>query len=217
MVVVGAGGFGREVLDVVEAWNIAHPDERFNVLGVVDDSPSELNLRRLERRGYKHLGGTDSFTAPVDGINYLIGVGNPDIRARIAECCDARGWTPATAVHPSASIGSGSRIGAGTIICGGVQVSTNVRLGRHVNLNPGSVVGHDAALEDFVSVNPGGIVSGDVLVQERVLVGAGAVVLQGRTVGASALVGASACVTKDIEPKLTVVGVPSRPLGRNEK
>lgn len=216
LVIVGAGGFGRETLDVVEAWNSAHPDARFNVLGVVDDSPSELNLQRLERRGYKHLGGIDAFAAPAEGVAYLIGVGNPDIRASIAERCDALGWTATTVVHPAASIGSDARIAEGTIICGGVQVSTNVRLGRHVNLNPGSIVGHDAALEDFVSVNPGGIISGDVLIQERVLVGAGAVVLQGRTVGAGALVGASACVTKDIEPELTVVGIPSKPLGTRD-
>jgi sugar O-acyltransferase (sialic acid O-acetyltransferase NeuD family) len=210
LVIIGAGGFGRETLDVVEAWNAANPDQRFNVLGVIDDSPSDVNLLRLERRGYRHLGALDSFVGNNVDFQHLIGIGNPALRAQIGERCDALGWDAATVVHPSASIGSDTRIGAGTIVCGGVQVSTNVRLGRHVNLNPGAIVGHDAVLKDFVSVNPGGVVSGDVVVDEGVLIGAGSVVLQGRTVASAATVGAGACVTRDVVSGVTVTGIPAR-------
>lgn len=209
LVIIGAGGFGRETLDVVDAWNKSASSEPYNVLGVVDDSPAKVNLERLALRGYRYLGDLNSVADKKDSFQYLIGIGSPSVRAKISERCDAYGWTAATVVHPSASIGSATRIGAGTIVCSGVQVSSNVDLGRHVNLNPGAIVGHDSILENFVSVNPGGIVSGDVVVEACALIGAGAVVLQGLRIGAWATVGASACVTKNVGTKTVNVGVPA--------
>lgn len=213
VVIIGAGGFGREALDVIEAHNRAGAGEPFNVLGVIDDCPSRLNLERLNRRGYKVIGDVDSYLGFPSGVQYLVGVGAPQVRARIAERCDASGKVAATVVHPSASVGSDRSFGRGTIVCGSVQVSTNVKVGRHVHLNPGSIVGHDTSIGDSTSLNPGAIVSGDVTVGDRVLIGAGAVVLQQLRVGADSIVGASACVTHDVAPGVVVKGVPARSRG----
>ncbi|RGE19779.1 acetyltransferase [Leucobacter sp. wl10] len=208
--VIGAGGFGRETLDVIEAWNQRGEGAPLEVLGVVDDAPTESNLERLARRGYEYLGDFSALVRLGAAVDYLIGVGNPATRAAIAAKCDAHGLRAGAVVHPSASVGSDTAFADGTVICGGVQVSTNVRMGRHTHLNPGCIIGHDTALDDFVSVNPGAIVSGDVSIRDRVLVGAGAVVLQGLSVGARATVGAGACVTRDVAPCTVVSGVPAR-------
>ena len=207
VVVVGAGGFGREVLDVIEAANAAGAGLR--VLGVVDDAPSDVNLDRLVARGYVHLGPIDTVVAGSVGA-YVLGVGGPAAKRAIAELFDSAGWTPVTVVHPAAVVSPTARIGAGSIVCGGVQLSTNSELGRHVHLNPNTTIGHDAVVGNFASVNPGAIVSGEVRVGDGTLIGAGAVVLQGLDVGAGAVVGASACVTRPVAARATVVGVPAR-------
>lgn len=210
IVVVGAGGFGRETLDVIEAINAASTTPIWRVVGVVDDGPAEIQLERLAARGYKYLGATEAAVREGFATRYLLGVGSPAVKRVLSARFDENGWNAATVIHPSASIGSIDRIGEGSVVCGGVQLSTNTRLGRHVHVNPNATIGHDAVLEDFVSVNPGAVVSGEVTVESGALIGAGAVILQGLQVGARSLVGASACVIRDVAEAVTVKGVPAR-------
>ena len=210
IIVIGAGGFGRETLDVVAAINVANGDPLWDVIGVIDDAPAEIQVERLRDRGIRLLGGTDDNRGLLDGTCYVVGVGSPATRARIAEKVEAWGARPAVLAHPAAVVGTRVRISPGAVVCGGAQISTNVGLGRHAHINPGAIIGHDTVLEDFVSVNPGAIVSGEVSVGPRTLIGAGSTVLQGLSVGEDATVGAGACVTKDVAPGSVVVGVPAR-------
>ena len=210
LVVIGAGGFGREAIDVLEAMNLAGPSPVYEILGVVDAKPSELNLTRLAERGIAYLGGDAEWLVSGNRAHYLIAIGSPQVRARVDSAWRGAGLTPAIAVHPMATLGSRVTIGEGSVMCAGVHVSTNVTLGRHVHLSPSATIGHDTVLGDFVSVNPGAVVLGDVLVSERVMVGAGAVILQGLSLGADALVGASACVVRNVNRAATAKGVPAR-------
>jgi sugar O-acyltransferase (sialic acid O-acetyltransferase NeuD family) len=210
IVVVGAGGFGRESLDVIEAVNRASDGASWQIIGVADDAPSAASLERLAARGHRHLGPVDEVLRSGRAAAFVVSIGAASARRSIAARFEEAGWLPATIVHPSAVVGSQTIIGAGTVICSGVQISTNVVLGRHVHLNPGSIVGHDSRLGDFVSINPGAVVSGEVDLQSSVLIGASATILQGLTVGHGATVGASACVTRSVVASTTVVGVPAR-------
>lgn len=208
LVVVGASGFGRETLDVVVAHNAARPDSAFEVLGVLDDAPSKENLARLAHRNISYLGGVDAFLAHHDPILYLLAIGSMNVRERLVNRFDAAGWHAASVVHPSATLGTMTSWAEGLVVCGGAQVSTNVRLERHVHVNPNATIGHDTILESFVSINPAATISGDVHVGARTLIGAGAIVLQGLSIGADTTVGAGAVVTRSVPDGVVVKGVP---------
>jgi sugar O-acyltransferase (sialic acid O-acetyltransferase NeuD family) len=210
IVVVGAGGFGRETLDVVDAINRAGDVPTIRVIGVVDSSPSEANQARLAARGVDWLGTVDEWIRGGFTAQYVIAVGNPSVRWRLSEQFELAGGSALTLVHPSAQVGTQVEIGVGSVICGGAQISTNVKIGRHAHINPSATIGHDTVLGDFTSINPGAVVSGDVVGGCGVLVGAGAVVLQGLRLGNTSVVGAAACVVRDVAQASTVKGVPAR-------
>lgn len=211
LVVIGAGGFGREALDVVEAINQTAAGVNYDILGVVDDRPSPIALSRLAARGYLHLGSIRDWLNTHTPAAYVIAIGNPIIRAAVSEVLQTRVDLVATVlVHPKAVLGSSLQMGGGTVVCAGAQISTNVTLKSHVHINPGAIIGHDTSLDDFVSINPGAVISGGVSVGQQTLIGAGAVVLQELQLGEKSTIGAGAVVTKNVGAEKTVIGIPAR-------
>ncbi|GAA5147423.1 acetyltransferase [Microbacterium pseudoresistens] len=208
LVVVGAGGFGREVLDVADAMN------SYRVIGVLDDSLTEQNAARLRQRGIDYLGAVDSFAAKKNDAQFVIGIGSASVRAAIDSRMTSAGFEAATLVHPESSIGSLVSLGPGTVVCAGVRMTTNVTTGRHCHFNLNATIGHDVSIDDYVTVNPGAAVSGEVELAESVLIGANSFVLQGLEIGAKSIVGAMACVTRAVPSEVTVAGVPARVISR---
>lgn len=211
LVVIGAGGFGRQTLDIVEAIN--QRDGRvFNVVGVVDDAPTNENIELLKARNYSHLGTLKEWLGS-DGARecvYSICIGNPSVRKKLRERLEGTGCELATLIHPTALVESQVAIGAGCIVRAFVAVSTNVSVGANTILNAQTTVGHDTVIGSDCVINPGVNISGGVVVGSGVLVGTGAQVLQEITIGSGATVGASACVTKDVPEGAVAVGIPAK-------
>lgn len=203
IVVVGAGGHGREVADVALAAGL-------ELVGFLDDGDPDVAL--LERRGAVLLGGVE-LVAELDH-QVLLGIGDGAARARLDERLVALGLASPVVVHPQASTGTDVELGPGTVLAAGARVTTHVVVGRHGYVGPNATLGHDTVLGDCVTVLPGATVSGSVTLGAGASIGTGANVLQGLTVGAAAMVGAGSVVTRDVAAGVTVVGVPAAPLAR---
>ena len=210
LLILGAGGFGREVADVVDAIN-ASAGPTWDFLGFVDDGDPDLTL--LARRGDPLLGTSDVLEVH-RAAAFVVGVGDPRTRRLLDARAREAGLRPATLVHPAATLGRDVVIGEGSVVCSHVSLTTHIVLGRHVHLNLNCTVGHDVVVGDFSTVNPGATISGNVTLHDDVTVGTNAAVIQGISLGAGSTVGAGAAVVRDVEPGVTVVGVPARPLTR---
>lgn len=206
LVIVGAGGFGREVLDIVEAVNGVEPI--FDFLGFMDDDRHK-DLELTGRRGAAFLGPIDVLAGIA--ASYVIGIGSPASRRLVDEnIASWRSRRSISLIHPSATVASEVILGPGAIVAAGARLSTNLRIGRQFQANPNATVGHDCRIGDYVSLSPGAHISGDVRLGDGVLIGAGAVVIQGCSVGDGSIIGAGAVVVRDVAPGVTAVGVPAR-------
>jgi sugar O-acyltransferase (sialic acid O-acetyltransferase NeuD family) len=203
LVIVGAGGHGREALAIARAVN--RVETRWTSIGLVDDGP--VDRERLDRIDADLLGPLDMLIA--DGATHVIAIGDPTLRRRVAERI-GRSAPAVTLVDPTAWIGDDVRLDDGTLLHPGSICTTNVRIGRHSHLNCGVIVSHDCRVGDFVSLSPGVRLNGDVTIDDGAFLGTGAIVLPGRLVGQNAVVGAGAVVTEDVAPGARVVGVPAR-------
>jgi sugar O-acyltransferase (sialic acid O-acetyltransferase NeuD family) len=206
LVIVGAGGHGREVLDVVEAVG------GYEVLGFLDDGQPDEGL--VADRDLTVLGGLDHLGL-LGEVAVVIGIGDPRTRMKVAETLGAAGehFPVDPLVHPLASIGSRCRIGSGSVVAAGACLTTNIDVGRHCYLGPNTSIGHDAVLLDGATLYPGSVVSGNVTIGRAAAIGAGAAVKQGVHIGAAAFVALGAGVVHDVPENTTVGGTPARRLG----
>ena len=207
IVIVGCGGFGREVHDVMDAINAVQPT--WHLVGYVDDAPTDENRRLVERRGSQILGKLEDLQT-LATARAVIGIGSGAARRAIDGKLQDWGWKSATLIHPDATVGEDVHLGEGSVICAGARLTNNIRIGRHVHINLNSTVGHDCTLHDYVTVNPIVAISGGVEVGTETMLGTHSAVLQNLTVGARATVGASSCVIKPVADNATVKGVPAK-------
>jgi sugar O-acyltransferase (sialic acid O-acetyltransferase NeuD family) len=181
------------------------------VRGFLDDEPSR---RGTEVAGLPVLGGLE-WLSDQPGTEVVPAVGSPARRAPLLARLDALGARLATVVHPSSVAGPRVMLADGVIVCPGVFLSCDVRVGRASIVNYGAMIGHDAEIGVATFIAPGVHLAGNVTVEDEADIGIGASVIQGVTIGEGAVVGAGAVVIRDVAPGATVVGVPARPLTRS--
>lgn len=205
IVIIGAGGFGREVAMLIE--DINKEKSTWNIKGFIDD-----NIENLEAtiNGIKVLGNVDWLK---DKELYIINaIANGNIRNEINKKLEKTKNKFATLIHPTAIISDSVSIGEGSIICAGNIVTTNIIIGKQVIVNLSSTIGHDAILHDFVTIMPSTNISGHVALEKFVIIGTGTQIIENITVGERTIVGAGSTVIKELPANCTAVGSPAKPI-----
>lgn len=208
LIIVGCGGFGREVNSLVE--DLRANGLGWDVVGFVDDAPSAADQTRLAALGIAHLGPLDVLRDPEQTADLAVAIGSPAVRKKIVYDLHQFSFSYPTLVHPAATVGRHVSLGAGAIIAPGARLSAHIVVGDHVHIDQQATVGHDCVISPFSRLNPASCVSGSVEVGEGALIGANATILPGVKVGEWSTVGAGAVVTHAVPPRTVVKGVPAR-------
>lgn len=205
MLVVGAKGFAKEVLEVVHQLN--QLDHLVFYDDVNDDSPENLFgqfpvLKNLEAAS-DYFKRTDN--------RFTIGIGNPVLRKEMYDVFSTLGGDFVSTISPVAQIGSYDvEIGLGNVILPGVKISNSVKIGMGCMIYYHSIVTHDCVLGNFVEMSPGVTVLGRCEIGSYTQLGANSTVLPDVKIGKNVIIGAGTVVTKNIPDNCMVVGVPGK-------
>ncbi len=204
IIIVGASGFGRELLSLIESINDIEPT--WNVLGFIDDNPEALDGFDIE---YTVLGSIRDWK-PMGNELYALAIAAPKIKEKIVPQLKEKGAEFATIISPTASIGKRTIIGEGVVIAGEVVITVDVKIGDFVFLNGRDNIGHDVVIGDYCTLAPYVCISGKTVIGRCVNIGVLASTYPGVMIGDHATIGMNSAVIRRVKPGTTVMGVPAK-------
>lgn len=209
LVLIGAGGFGRETAQAVAAINA--DGARWNLRGFLDDDPAR---RGKDVDGTPVLGGRE-LIGEMPAASFVVCTGRPGdyaSRPRIVRELGLAADRYATIIHPAAAVAPSSRVGPGSVLLAHVTLTAAVTVGAHVAIMPQVTLTHDVEVADFATLASGASTGGGARIGAGAYLGAGALLREGTRVGDRAMVGMGSVVLRDIPPGEVWAGVPARRL-----
>jgi sugar O-acyltransferase (sialic acid O-acetyltransferase NeuD family) len=192
--IIGSGGFGREVMCM-----ILDNDPNEIIHFFVDDEFSNDNSFPLSKLNY-------------DEYEIIVAIGDPSLRKNMVDKLPEN-VKFFTAIHKSAQIlDKNIEIGVGSIICSNVVLTTNIKLGKHSQLNLLTTIGHDVVAGDYFTTAPGAKISGNCNLGEKVYVGTNASIREKLTIVDDVTIGLNSGVVKSILEPGVYGGSPSKKL-----
>jgi sugar O-acyltransferase (sialic acid O-acetyltransferase NeuD family) len=203
VVIIGAGGHGRVVLDILQARGkhrvVGFLDADAALVGsVVEGLPVLGAINQISRLRQQKIRGA------------IVAIGDNRVRVSYAALLAEHGLALVTAIHPAAVIAKSAVIGHNAVVAAGAVVAASAKVADSAILNTSCVVDHECEIEAGAHICPGALLAGRVRVGAGAFVGLGAKVLPCLTVGKAAVVGAGAVVLQDVPEGCTAVGVPAR-------
>lgn len=205
MVVIGAKGFAKELLEVLYDLDVKE-------IYFFDDK---------SKQSPKYLYGKYPVITDISKLSdllklspeFIVGIGGTSIREEVSKKIIKAGGKLTALVSKKASVGHfGSTYGVGTLILNGVIITNDVTIGEGCIINKASILSHDVKIGSYCEVSPGARLLGRVEVGSYTTIGANAVVLPDVKIGRNCIVGAGAIVTKDVADNQKVVGMPAKPI-----
>lgn len=207
IVVLGAGGFGREIMESLYEQNIK--TGQYNILGFIDDNTS---LKGRKINGFEVIGTSDYLVKSKETISVLVCVGESSIRRKIVKKLESN----ANIEYPNficENVNYNKRLtkfGKGNIIYTNTVLTTNVEIGDFNYINSYCSISHDVSLGDFVTISPSCNIAGSVDIGSEAYIGIGTSVREGISIGEKSIIGMGSVVIGDIDKGVVAFGNPCK-------
>ena len=207
VVIIGSGGQGRVILDILRANNIEPK-------GFIDDN---LKLQNENINGVRIIGTTEDLFNKSICKNVIVAIGDNILRKKMYDLCVHKDLEIINAIHPKTIISPDAIIGSGVVIMAGAIINTGCKIDDNVVINTNASIDHDTHVQDHCNIHPGVTITGTVTVKKLATIGAGATIIPNMVIGSNSIVGAGAVVIKNVPDNTVVVGVPAKEIKTREE
>lgn len=206
MLIIGAKGFAKEVLEVL------HQQNRLENICFYDDvNPEHPDYIFQKFQVLKNIEQVKLFFKKSNDYRFTIGVGVPEVRYNLSVKFTSIGGILCSTISPFAHIGHfDNSISEGCNIMTGTVITNSIKIGQGCLINLNCTIGHDTIIGKFVEMSPGVHVSGNCKIGKFSNIGTNATILPKVTLGENVIVGAGAVVTKDVPSNSLVIGLPAK-------
>lgn len=204
LIIVGAGGFGRELLQWVKDINKAQ--DKWLIKGFIDDNPHALDVLECD---YSVIGSVEDWQPSNEEV-FACAIANPVIKEKVTTLLKTRGAIFEKIIHPTALIGDHDSIGEGLVVYPHSCVTVNATVGSFVTLLSSSIIGHDAIVGDFTTISSYSDITAGVNIGKRVFLGSHSTIVPKRKIGDDAYIGAGSVVVTNVKENKKVMGNPAK-------
>ena len=201
LIVVGAGGHARIVIDAAEASGVS-------ILGVIDIDYKNQNEEILNYQVLGDFSVLQDFDS--SKVRVVIAVGDGHERANYFGESEKMGFSVGTITHPAAIVSKHARVGRGAVINSGAIINARAEIGENTIINTGAIIDHEVKVGRHSHIGPGVKIAGRVTVGDFTFIGIGATVIDKITIGDNVVIGAGSTIIHNVESNSTVVGVPGK-------
>ncbi len=204
LIIIGAGGMGREVFDLATACKGFNSE--YIIKGFLDDSLDALH-------------GFDGYPPVIDTIAhypleaqdiFVCSMGDVSLKKASINIILEKGGVFINLIHPAAFIGKNVRMGRGCIVLRNAFVGTECIIDDFVMIQVSSVIGHDVKIGKYSRIDCLAVCVGGTELKDGVTVHTGSVINHRVIVEKGATVGALSFVIRKVKENTTVLGNPAR-------
>lgn len=204
LIIIGAGGFGREILGWAKA-SLDHGSQ-WIIGGFLDDNAAALDGYNLSE---PILGGIADYQPQPDDC-FICALGAPKLRLMVWQRFEKWHDDFVPLIHPQTIIGQNVKLGRGVILCPRVVLTCDLEIGDNTALNVAVAAGHDVRIGNHCQISSFCDITGFVEVGNRVMLGSRASIIPGKKIGDDAVIGAGSVVIRHVRSGTTVFGNPAR-------
>ena len=209
IVIVGAGGFGREVASLLKRINKVTPT--WNLVGFYDDDVQYKPKGSHNEYG-EVLGTVDDLNHTESEMAAILAVGSPRALKAIRKKITNPLVSFPNIIAPEAAIldEDNYEMGEGNILSSFSSISCNVRMGSFNVLNNRVSFGHDVEVGDYNVFMTAVRISGSSHIGTGNLFGVSSIVIPGIKVGEGVTVSPGSVVMRKTKDNSTYVGNPAK-------
>lgn len=203
IIIVGAGGFGRELLQWIKEIN--YKKQTWKIKGFLDDNLHALDGYNCD---YRIIGRISEWHPSANEI-FALAIAKIETKKLVVDLITSRGGKFASIIHPTTRICDFAKYGKGLIMYPGSSIGPNCIIGNYVTLLS-SGLGHDVIVGDFSTISSLCGISGHVKIGNSVYLGTGCIIPPSLRIGDNAFVGMGSVIIRNVKDNTKVFGNPAK-------